>query len=233
MLGDIKYRHRDIERVAHQVNGDHHLEKVLEEHPCIDVMHVVLFRQHGDQFITQNEGDDHACDRQDDRTRQVLYHAENAAVPALRGLPNLRRDLARFLIHIGEHGLQVGRHHGCQKSPHPFFDRFEYRIEHGLFSPFRLAEQSGQLRHQLGTDQDHTAAGHQLLDSLALCAGIVVAIPFEKVNDSPYSEACADGGDQGLEDCNTAAEKSHILRKPKSPKRLFLSFLRISGKTRL
>ena len=32
---------------------------------------------------------------------------------------------------------------------------------------------------------------HELLDALRLGARIVVAIPFHKVNDAPYSQACA------------------------------------------
>ena len=122
MLSHIEHRHGDLKRMAHQIDSDHHLEKVFEEHPCIDVMHIVLLCQHGYEFVAQNEGDDHSRDRQDHRVRQVLYHAEHAAVPALRSLSDLCGDLPGFLVHIREHGGEIGVDHVLQKSSHPFFD---------------------------------------------------------------------------------------------------------------
>ena len=209
VLPDIKHRHCHVECVAEQVDRDPHLEDIFEKHPRINVMHVVFLGQHGDQLIAHDEGDDHPCDRQNHRVGQVPDHIENTSVPPLRRLSNLRGDLTRPGIDVGEHGLQVGLHHGCQKGPHPHFDRFKYRIEHGLSSPFS-SEQSGQLGDKLCPDQDDTAAGHQLLDSLALRARIVIPISFQEVDHAPYTQSGANGRDQGLEDGNRTAEKSHI-----------------------
>jgi FMN phosphatase YigB (HAD superfamily) len=102
-----------------------YLEEVLEKHPCIDVMHIVLLRQHGDQLVTQHERDDHPCDRQDHRIRQVLDHAEHATVPPLWCLSQLMGDLPGLLVHIGEHGGEIGVDHVLEQVPHPFFDCFE------------------------------------------------------------------------------------------------------------
>ena len=48
-MPDIKYRHRNRKGMADNPDCHPHLEKVFKEHPGVDVMHVVLFRQHGDQ----------------------------------------------------------------------------------------------------------------------------------------------------------------------------------------
>lgn len=53
-----------------------------------------------------------------------------------------------------------------------------------------------------------------MFDSLALCAGVVVAITFQKVDDTPYAKARPDCYDQGLQSSNCTGKKCHI----KSPK---------------
>ena len=60
---------------------------------------------------------------------KILYHAVNAAIPALRCLPNLSSNLTGLFIDIGIHCCQVGTYHACQKIPHPFFNRFKYPIQ--------------------------------------------------------------------------------------------------------
>ena len=49
-----------------------------------------------------------------------------------------------------------------------------------------------------------------MFDSLALCARVVIAITFEKVNDTPYAKACPDCYDQGLKSSNCTGKKCHI-----------------------
>ena len=97
--------------IAHKINCDPHFYKVLEEHPCIDVMHIVTLCDHRDQFITKYESNDNSCYRHDDRIRQILYHAENAAIPPLWGLSNLGSDLTGLLIDIRKHPVQIGMNH--------------------------------------------------------------------------------------------------------------------------
>lgn len=127
-LPDIKYRHRDRKGMADDPDCHPHLEKVFKEHPGVDVVHVVLFRQHGDQLITKYKCDNHTSNRYNDRLGKILYHAVNAAIPALRCLPNLSSNLTGLFIDIGIHCCQVGTYHACQKIPHPFFNRFKYPI---------------------------------------------------------------------------------------------------------
>ena len=75
---------------------------------------------------------------------------------------------------------------------------------------FLKLKKAGKLGDELSADQDDAAASHELLDALALRAGIVIAITFQKVDNAPYTEARADSGYEGLKDLNTAAEKCHF-----------------------
>ena len=50
-----------------------------------------------------------------------------------------------------------------------------------------------------------------MLNSLALCSGIVIAVSFEQVDDAPYCNARSDGGYDGFECCYAVSEKSHFL----------------------
>ena len=56
----------------------------------------------------------------------------------------------------------------------------------------RSSKQTGQQRNNSGADQRDAAAGHQLLDALGLRAGIVVAVAFEQVYQTPDAEAGTD-----------------------------------------
>ena len=49
-----------------------------------------------------------------------------------------------------------------------------------------------------------------MFDSLALCARVVIAITFEKVDDTPYAKARPDCYDQGLKSSNCTGKKCHI-----------------------
>ena len=56
----------------------------------------------------------------------------------------------------------------------------------------RSAEQTGEERYESGTDQGDSAAGHELLHTLGLGAGIIVAISFQKVDGAPDTKACSE-----------------------------------------
>mgnify|MGYP003106816293 CR=1 FL=1 len=42
-------------------------------------------------------------------------------------------------------------------------------------------------------NQHHTAASHELLDALRLSAGVVVAVAFHEVDNTPHRKTCAEG----------------------------------------
>ena len=52
----------------------------------------------------------------------------------------------------------------------------------------RLAEQTGQQGHESDADQRNAATGHQLLHTLGLSAGVIVAIALQQVDDTPNGQ---------------------------------------------
>ena len=83
-----------IEGMGHQEDGHPHLEEILEETEADPVMQVVLFG-------------DHACNMDDHRHGERSEHAEDIAIPALRGLTDLFGDRGCLFIDIHKHGRQV------------------------------------------------------------------------------------------------------------------------------
>ena len=71
------------------------------------------------------------------------------------------------------------------------------------------AEQTGEQRHQRHADERHAAARHELFHSLAFCAGVVIAVTFQKIDRTPDAEASAEGDDQRLEHLDSRIEKLH------------------------
>lgn len=59
---------------------------------------------------------------------------------------------------------------------------------HIQFLP-RLTEQPGEQRHEDDADKGDTTARHKLLHALRFCAGVIVTISFQKVDDTPNCEA--------------------------------------------
>ena len=47
------------------------------------------------------------------------------------------------------------------------------------------------------------------LSHMSISAGVVVAIPFQQIDDAPDAEACAEGDDQRLEHLDSRIEKLH------------------------
>ena len=68
----------------HDQDSGSGLERPLEEYPCVHVVEVIFVGNELDQLQRHHKGENCACDGDDHGFRQVLYHAENAAVPCLR-----------------------------------------------------------------------------------------------------------------------------------------------------
>ena len=58
MLPNVKDRHRDIERICHQINGYIRFEDPEENVISLKFMEIVFLCYHRDQFIAQDKGDD-------------------------------------------------------------------------------------------------------------------------------------------------------------------------------
>lgn len=79
-----------------------------------------------------------------------------------------------------------------------------------------LTEQAGQQGDQSSADERYTAASDQLLHALRFCTGVIVAITFEQVDDTPDTQTGTQCNDQGLQYLNSCIEKFHIVYLQKS-----------------
>ena len=80
-----------------------------------------------------------------------------------------------------------------------------------VLSDGRLAEQTGQQGHEGDADQRDTATGHQLLHTLGLSAGVVVAVAFQKIDDTPNAQTGTQSDNEGLQNTNSRVKKFHRL----------------------
>ena len=72
-------------------------------------------------------------------------------------------------------------------------------------------EQPGEQRYKDHADYGYTSAGHELLHALALGAGVVVAVTFQQVDDTPDAETSAQSDNEGLKNGDSLIEKCHKL----------------------
>ena len=72
-------------------------------------------------------------------------------------------------------------------------------------------EKPGEQRYKDHADYGYTSAGHELLHALALCAGVVVAVTFQQVDDTPDAETSAQSDNEGLKNGDSLIEKCHKL----------------------
>ena len=73
----------------------------------------------------------------------------------------------------------------------------------------RLTEQPGEQRHEDDADEGDTTARHKLFHALGFCARVVVAISFQKVDDTPNCEARTESDYESLENTYCTVEKLH------------------------
>lgn len=70
-------------------------------------------------------------------------------------------------------------------------------------------EQPGEQRYKDHAYHGYTSTGHELLHALALGAGVVVAVTFQQVDDTPHAETGTEGDNEGLENGDCLIEKFH------------------------
>ena len=75
----------------------------------------------------------------------------------------------------------------------------------------RSAEQTAQQGNQGNADQSDTAASHELLHALRLRAGVVVAVTFQQVDDTPDAETSAQSDNESLQNGDCLIKKCHKL----------------------
>ena len=72
------------------------------------------------------------------------------------------------------------------------------------------SEQTGEQRYEGDADQSDTATGHQLLHTLGLGTGVVVAVTFQQIDDTPNAQTGTQSDNEGLQNTNSGIEKCQI-----------------------
>ena len=72
-------------------------------------------------------------------------------------------------------------------------------------------EQPGEQRYKNHTNNGYTSTGHKLLHALALGAGVVVAVTFQQVDDTPDTKTSAQSDNESLKNGNCLFKKCHIV----------------------
>ena len=72
-------------------------------------------------------------------------------------------------------------------------------------------EKPGEQRYKDHADYGYTSAGPELLHALGLRAGVVVAVTFQQVDDTPDAETSAQSDNEGLKNGDSLIEKCHKL----------------------
>ena len=70
-------------------------------------------------------------------------------------------------------------------------------------------EQTGEQRHEGDTDEGNAAARHELLHTLGLRTGVVIAVTFEQVDYTPNAETGTESDNEGLKNTNCGFKKCH------------------------
>ena len=72
------------------------------------------------------------------------------------------------------------------------------------------AKEAAEQRNEGGADQGDTATGHELLDTLGLRAGVIVAVAFHEVDNAPHAKTSSDCDYKGLQNCDCTLKKCHM-----------------------
>ena len=72
-------------------------------------------------------------------------------------------------------------------------------------------EKPGEQRYKDHADYGYTSAGHELLHALGFRAGVVVAVTFQQVDDTPDAETGTERDNEGLKNGDCLFKKCHIV----------------------
>ena len=72
------------------------------------------------------------------------------------------------------------------------------------------AEQTLEQWNEDQTDRCNAAARHELFHTLAFCTRIIIAVAFQKIDDTPNAKTAAQRRNERLKDIDCGIEKLHI-----------------------
>ena len=131
-LSSFEHAHDDVPCVGDDEHGAGGFEYPLEEHPCVHVVHVVLFRNELNQLQRHDKGQDNARDGQNHIVRQRSDHAVDAAVPALGRSAHLSGDARHAAVHVVKQSVHVVHDAADQQLLQPFGEFLPYQIQWAL-----------------------------------------------------------------------------------------------------
>ena len=105
-------------------------------------MEVVLFHEHGDQFVAQDKGYNHPSYRDHHVIAQIVYHGENPGVPCRRGRPHVCRNFPDFAVDLVKHPVQVAHNAVPEDALDPVCDYVE-DVQHWLRPLSRTGSPAG------------------------------------------------------------------------------------------
>ena len=73
------------------------------------------------------------------------------------------------------------------------------------------SKETGEQRYEGDADEGNAAARHELLHTLGLRTGVIVAVAFEQVDYTPNTETGTESDNEGLENTNCRFKKCHRL----------------------
>ena len=79
-------------------------------------------------------------------------------------------------------------------------------------------EQPGEQRYKDHADYGYTSAGHELLHALGFCTGVVVAVTFEQVDDTPNAQTGTQSDNESLKNAYCRGKKCHKFNVAESKK---------------
>ena len=115
VLRHIEHRHDDVEGVGDHPHRNGSLEDPFHQQGRLKICHVVMFCDHLNQFITGNEGQNHACNRQHHIAGQSLDHGENARFKTGWFGADLLCDVAHLGVDVIEQAGKIGHDRSCQQ----------------------------------------------------------------------------------------------------------------------
>jgi len=86
-------------------------------------VHVVLFRDNGNQFVAENKGYDQSRYGDDHIFGKISHHAKDTGIPALRGLAHFGSNRSDLCIDIIEKRGQVTSNHADEEVSQPILNR--------------------------------------------------------------------------------------------------------------
>ena len=107
LLGDIEYRHHNIEGVADEPHRNSGLKNPAHDEGRLKLRHVVVLGDHLYQLVTGDEGQDDACNGQHHIPREGFDHGEHSRLKAGGLGAHLLGDIADLRVHIVEQAGKV------------------------------------------------------------------------------------------------------------------------------